>query len=276
LYIFFRQNCVIDFDKNVTNKSYFTEQKLHEDLNLKVLNIIRKCPAALQHKLPTVQDNEDDKKLSTIATEIKDKNKKRQNEEKKQNQTKKKKKKSKRRNSECDEIKSKNPLEEWQRQKNLNKIYFQLPNIAPKPVESGKSNTSKDKISNKKITKKPTSNPVIDLTEFDDTLESVNTPIITKVFSLADANKTNPQNVISPILLSEKNTFNSDLATLTRVQTDVGSPNLQQVNKMSVSLAGKQIVVQKSAGKVIQRSVLLDAYLLYRVAHKSFDMKKIY
>lgn len=201
--------------------------------------------------MPTVQDNEDDKKLSTIATEIKDKNKKRQNEEKKQNQTKKKKKKSKRKNSECDEIKSSNPLEEWQRQKNLNKIYFQLPNIAPKPVENGKSNTSKDEISNKKITKKSTSNPVIDLTEFDDTHESVNTPIITKVFSLADANKTNPQNVISPILLSEKNNFNSDLATLTKVQTDVGSPNLQQLNKMSVSLAGKQIVVQKSAGKVI-------------------------
>lgn len=201
--------------------------------------------------MPTVQDNEDDKKLSTIATEIKDKNKKRQNEEKKQNQTKKKKKKSKRKNSECDEIKSSNPLEEWQRQKNLNKIYFQLPNIAPKPVENGKSNTSKDEISNKKITKKSTSNPVIDLTEFDDTLESVNTPIITKVFSLADANKMNLQNVISPILLSEKNNFNSDLATLTKVQTDVGSPNLQQVNKMSVSLAGKQIVVQKSAGKVI-------------------------
>ncbi|XP_013177080.1 PREDICTED: uncharacterized protein LOC106124705 [Papilio xuthus] len=154
----------------------------------------------------------------------------------------------------------------------MNKKYFQLPNIAPKPAYSTKSNnTPKDDISlptentyinkyiisiNKKKPTLPTSDPkpIIDLTnDSDDTqFDSGTTPIITSVYSLATQNKQveRPSRVITPILIPQNN-INTDLATITKVQSNVGSLIIQNTSDGSalvpVSVAGQQIYVQQSA-----------------------------
>ncbi|KPJ10592.1 hypothetical protein RR48_04537 [Papilio machaon] len=285
--------CHNDSEQNKINKPNNKVDESYDELNDKILSIIMKSPVHNQSKLPVnviairdSSDSDDNVRFSAVIDMMNDKRKKRQNRERNtQKQSKKKRKrKSKKDNSECKETECTNALEEWGRQKNLTKKYFQLPNITSKSsnecaIQNTSTNSSNNNIllstnsnpytntsqcmsGNQNTPTLPTDkpSPVIDLTEGPDNTQldqnSDTTPIITNVYSLATHTDkqdevTQLKKVITPILVPHSNMINTDLGSLTGVQVaNVGSEivhSIPQANTLvPMNVPGQQIYVQQS------------------------------
>ncbi|XP_045538415.1 uncharacterized protein LOC106715583 isoform X2 [Papilio machaon] len=287
--------CHNDSEQNKINKSNDKVDESYDELNDKILSIIMKSPVHNQSKLPVnviairdSSDSDDNVRFSAVIDMMNDKRKKRQNRERNtQKQSKKKRKrKSKKDNTECKETECTNALEEWGRQKNLTKKYFQLPNVTSKSsnecaIQNTSTNSSNNNIllstnsnpytntsqcmsGNQNTSTLPTDkpSPVIDLTDGPDNTQldqnSDNTPIITNVYSLATHTDKQDEvkqlkKVITPILVpsSNINMINTDLGSLTGVQVaNVGSEivhSIPQANTLvPMNVPGQQIYVQQS------------------------------